>query len=78
MGKKNRSKATTALKRELARAGAHHDFTAGEEAWQDEVEDIFKDTHPWCRCDKLSNVVLWLSIFALIYWTVAGRFGYGE
>eukprot|EP01051_Picozoa_sp_SAG22_P017630 SAG22_NODE_2767_length_2227_cov_5.456767_1_plen_76_part_00 len=44
--------------------------------WKEEVEDIFEDTHPWLRCDKLSNVVLWASALTLLYWVLSGRVGY--
>jgi hypothetical protein len=77
MGKKPRgARASATLRREIAKAAAVREEEASEEAWNEEVEEIFKDTHPYCRCDRLSNVVLWVSIFTLIYWTVAGRFGY--
>ena len=77
MGKKPKNpKATAALRREIARTARGQRQAASDEEWREEVEEIFKDTHPWLRCDKLSNVVLWVSIFTLLYWIIAGRFGW--
>ena len=72
MGKKGRRRLASAPNANLARAVAQQRADA---EWSDEVEEIFKDTHPWLRCDKLSNVVFWFSLAVLVYWCFTHRFG---
>jgi hypothetical protein len=65
MGKPSRRRASNPARpspRPIAVAVAER----ARQDWDAEVEEIFHDTHPLLRCDKLSNIALWAVVLGLL------------